>query len=189
MLRRLIVFCAVFASFISLPSRAWAQQPTAPPPPRAAEELVEPKWNIAGGYSYLYDGSWKEHLRLGFVASVTRRLTDNLSIVAEGGGHHGFYGDTGFTIQRYAFLGGMRIYGGEGEIRPFFQALAGYSRQGGDVGIANGLAIQPGGGVDLVVNEWLTMRAQGDYRFIREDGSNYNQFRFSGSVVWYLGKK
>jgi hypothetical protein len=38
------------------------------------------------------------------------------------------------------------------------------------------------------VNDKLTLRAQGDYRFIREDGNNYNQYRISGGVVWYLGK-
>jgi hypothetical protein len=175
-------------SLAGTPSLVWAQVPTAPPAARN-DEPVDPKWNISGGYTYLYDGSWKEHLRLGFVASVTRRITPTISLVGEGGGNHGLYGDTGFTIQRYAFLGGMRIHGGEGEIRPFFQALVGYSRQGGDVGIANGLAVQPGGGADLKVNEWLTVRAQADYRFVREDGSNYNQYRFGGGIVWYLGKK
>ncbi len=74
-------------------------------------------------------------------------------------------------------------------MRPFFQALAGYSRQGGDVGIANGIAIQPGGGVDLIMSDKITLRAQGDYRFIREDGQNYSQYRLSGGIVLYLGKK
>jgi hypothetical protein len=175
-------------SLLAVPAVALAQQPTAPPAVKS-DEPTEPNWNISGGYAYLYDGSWKEHLLYGFTASITRRVSSTISVVGEGGGSHGEYGDTGFTIQRYAFLGGIRLHAGEGEVRPFFQALAGYSRQGGDVGIANGIAIQPGGGVDLTVNEWLTVRAQGDYRFIREDGSNYNQYRISAGIVWYLGKK
>jgi hypothetical protein len=163
-----------------------AQQPTAPPA-QQTDEPKEPKWNLEGGYAYMYDSSWKQHLLYGFSVSLTRRISPAISLVGEGGGSHG-QTDNGFSIQRYAFLGGMKVHGGEGQVRPFFQALVGYERQGGEVGLATGIAVQPGGGVDLTVNDKLTLRAQGDYRFIREDGNNYNQYRISGGVVWYLGK-
>ena len=168
-------------------SFAQAQQPTAPPAAQS-DEPTEPKYTLTAGYQYLYDGSWKEHLKFGFMASLSRRISPTMAIVGEAGGSHGEYGNTGFTIQRYAFLGGLRLLAGEGEVRPFFQVLAGYSRQGGDVGIANGLAVQPGGGADLTVNEWLLVRAQGDYRFVREDGQNYNMYRITAGVVWSFGK-
>jgi hypothetical protein len=187
--RRSIVLSLAFLCLCAGVVPAHAQQPTAPPPAQKSDEPQEPKYNLSGGYQYLYDGSWKEHLLLGYVASLTRRISPTMAIVGEAGGSHGEYGTSGFSIQRYAFLGGLRLMGGEGEVRPFFQVLAGYSRQGGDVGLANGIAIQPGGGVDLTVTEKLIVRAQGDYRFIREDGQNYNQYRISGGIVWYIGKK
>lgn len=174
---------------------AWAQQqtppPTAPPAPKPAgvQESQDPRWNLSAGYAYLNDRSWTEHLLMGYVASLTGRLTSSFAVVVEGGGSHGHYKDTGFTIQRYAFLGGLRLYAGEGEVRPFFQALAGYSRQGGDVGLAHGIAVQPGGGVDAKLTDAITLRAQGDYRLIFEDGEHYNQFRGAVSVIYYLGKR
>ncbi len=180
----LVVACVCLAS-----RPAWAQVPTAPPAPKTDQSPQEPATNLSFGYAYLYDSSWSEHLLYGFVGSITHRIKPSLSIVGEVGGSHGEYKNTGFTIQRYAFLGGMRLSGGEGDVRPFFQVLAGYSRQGGDVGIANGIALQPGGGVDLAINEWLTLRAQGDYRFLREDGNNYSQYRISGGIIWVLKKK
>lgn len=186
--RRSIVLTLALLCFTAGARPAFAQQPTAPPAQKP-DEPQEPKWNLMGGYAYLYDGSWKEHLLYGFVAALTRTISPTLSIVGEAGGSHGQYGSTGFTIQRYAFLGGLKLHGGEGQVRPFFQVLAGYSRQGGDVGIANGIAVQPGGGVDMQVNDWLTVRAQGDYRFIREDGKNYSLYRISGGIVWFFGKK
>lgn len=187
MLRRLIVCSLAAASLFAAPRVAFAQQPTAPPAAKT-DEPQEPKYTLSAGYQFLIDGSWDEQLRLGFAASIARRMSPIVSIVGEVSGSHGEYGTTGFSIQRYAFLGGVRLVGGEGEVRPFFQALAGYSRQGGDVGLAHGIAIQPGAGVDLVMTEWLTLRAQGDYRWIREDGENYNQYRISGGIVWHFGK-
>jgi hypothetical protein len=185
---KLTVAGVLVAILIGVARPAWAQQPLAPPA-SSDQSPVEPKWNFTFGYQYLYDGSWKEHLLYGFLVSVNRRLTDTFTIVAEGGGSHGEYLNSGFTIQRYAFLGGLKLHAGEGDVRPFFQGLAGYSRQGGDVGTANGIVVQPGGGVDLVMSESITLRAQGDYRWLREDGTNYNQYRIAVGIIWYGFKK
>ena len=71
--------------------------------------------------------------------------------------------------------------------------LGGYSRQGGDVGIANGIALQPGGGVDFTLNDKITLRGQGDIRFLYETTGNASDhwinYRISGGLVIYLGKK
>jgi hypothetical protein len=184
-----IVSVLVVLGLCAANGEAWAQRPTAPPAPTAPDANEEPATHLYFGYAYMYDGSWSEHLFYGFVASIAHRIRPNLWIVGEGGGSHGEYGTTGFTIQRYAFLGGARVTAGEGEVKPFFQVLAGYSRQGGDVGLANGIAVQPGGGVDLIMNERITLRAQADYRYLREDSVNYSQYRISGGLIWYLGKK
>jgi hypothetical protein len=182
-----LLVCLVSAS-------ASAQQLAPPAAPSADNGPVEPKMNIMFGYAYMKDNSWKEHLLLGWVTALSYRLTPNLYIVGEAGGSHGEKGTTGFTIQRYAFLGGVKLSGGEGRLRPFFHVLGGYSRQGGDVGIANGLIVQPGGGVDFALTEKINLRGQGDFRFILENSQNetgqyWTSYRFSGGLVIYLGKK
>lgn len=140
------------------------------------------------GYQYLHDFSWNSSLLFGWNVTLTRRLKGNINLVGEASGSHG---DTvnGFTIQRYAFLGGLKVIGGEGQVRPFFQVLGGLSRQGGDVGELNGIALQPGGGADFFMSDRWTFRAQGDFRFIYEEGELRMGYRAMGGVVFYLGKK
>jgi hypothetical protein len=184
---KLLVLGLAAAFVLTTGTQASAQ--TAPPAPKTDESPVEPATNVTLGYQYLKDSSWDENLLYGWLVTVNHRITRYFSIVGEVGGAHGKFGTTNFTIQRYAFLGGLRVTAGEGEVRPFFQFVTGYARQGGDVGLANGIAIQPGGGVDLAVNDWLTVRGQGDYRFLREDGEIWSQYRLSGGIVIYLGKK
>jgi hypothetical protein len=86
-------------------------------------------------------------------------------------------------------MGGVKVFGGEGQVRPFFQIIGGLSRQGGDVGQLNGIAIQPGGGADFFINDRWTFRAQGDFRFLYEEGAFRTAYRGSGGVVFYLGKQ
>lgn len=190
MLKRSFLILGLAMAVLSLASSpAWAQLPTAPPPTTPVEESTPtPPTNVLFGYAYFHDFSWSEHLFYGWVLQLSQRLTKNLSLVGEVGGSHGEYGSTGFSIQRYALLGGIRLYGGEGRARPFFQVLAGASRQGGDVGIANGWAVQPGGGAEFELSPRWTLRGQGDFREIFEDGKHYNSYRFSGGIVLSIGK-
>ncbi|HEX5069498.1 MAG TPA: hypothetical protein VFV78_04715 [Vicinamibacterales bacterium] len=172
-------------------TEAWAQVPTptpTAPPPTAIDEPFERPTNIMLGYQYLHDFSWDSSMVGGFSVSLTRRIKGNINIVGEVSGS---YGETvnGFTIQRYAFLGGIKVTGGEGNIRPFFQVLGGLSRQGGDVGELNAPAIQPGGGADFFLNDRWTFRAQGDFRFLFEEGELRTAYRVTGGIVFYLGRK
>lgn len=172
---------------------AIAQQTAPPPPPGADQSDAEPKTNISFGYAFMHDSSWDEYYHLGWVATLSHRIKPNLALVGEVGGSHGEKGTSGFSIQRYAFLGGLKLSGGEGQLRPFFHVLGGFTRQGGDVGIANGWAIQPGGGVDFSMTEKIIVRAQGDFRFFREKSQNETLnstgWRISGGLVINLGKK
>jgi len=140
------------------------------------------------GYQFMHDYSWDENLYWGAAITLSHRISRNVSLVGEASGS---FGDTanGFSIQRFAFLGGAKITGGEGQVRPFFQVLAGLSRQGGEVGELNAGALQPGGGVDFFLNDKWTLRAQGDFRVIYEENEFRNAYRVMGGVVWYLGKK
>jgi hypothetical protein len=141
------------------------------------------------GYQFFHDFDWNENMVLGWSATLSRRLRGNISIVGEASGSHGEYRNTGFTIQRYGFLGGLKVSGGEGNIKPFFQVLGGMSRQGGDVGVLNAPAIQGGGGADFLVKERWTLRGQGDFRFIYEEGELRTAYRVTGGLVIYLGKR
>jgi hypothetical protein len=162
--------------------------PTAPPPGPGDLSPIEPATNIMFGYQYLHDFSWNRSLLAGFSASLSHRIKTNISIVGEASGSHGTT-TNGFTIQRYAFLGGAKVTGGEGQVRPFFQILGGLSRQGGDVGVLNAPAVQAGGGADFFLNDRWTLRAQGDFRFLYEESTLRTAYRVTGGLVIYLGKR
>lgn len=171
-LKRVVLQAACAAIVAGWASPAWAQ------------EDVLPKTTIMGGYSFMVDRSWQERLPLGWVAALSQRISDRVSIVGEASGSYGKFADTNFTIERYAFLGGVKWQssGAEGLV-VFLQGLAGLSRQAGDVGILNGFLLQPGGGVDLRVTERMSFRAFADYRWLHEDGVRWNQYRAGGGVV------
>jgi hypothetical protein len=174
-------------------SAAWAQVPPPPPTAPPAVQTDEPKTeratNVMFGYQFMHDNSWSENMYLGAGVTLSHRISKSISLVGEASGSHGFYGTTGFTIQRYAFMGGAKVTGGEGNVRPFFQVLAGWSRQGGDVGELNGAVLQPGGGADFFLTERWTLRAQGDFRVIYEETELRTAYRIMGGIVFYLGKK
>jgi hypothetical protein len=158
--------------------------------PARAEAQIDllPRLTITGGYQYLLDKSWEDGKKFdkGWMAAVAYKIGEITAVVAEGSGSYGKLASTPWTVERYAVLGGIKFQaGGEGP-RPFVQFLGGLSRQAGDVGVVNGLLVQPGGGVDLPFGERLSVRVFGDYRLLREEGTRYNQYRVGGAVVWVL---
>jgi len=170
---------------------AWAQLPTpipTAPPPTTSDEPVERPMNIMFGYQYLHDFSWNSSMLGGWSVALTRRIKGNINIVGEAAAS---YGDTehGFSIQRYTFPAGVEVLDDKGNVKQLFQLLGGLSRQGGDVGQLNGIALQPGGGVDFLYKDRWTFRAQGDFRFIYEEGELSMAYRGTGGIVFYLGKK
>jgi hypothetical protein len=179
------------ALFCVTATEAWAQLPTPPPtapPPEATDEPVERPTNIMLGYQYMHDFSWNRSLLAGWSVTLTQRIKGNINMVGEASAGYG-HTTNGFSIERYVFLGGVKVIGGEGQVRPFFQILGGLSRQGGDVGVLNGIALQPGGGADFYLNDRWTLRAQGDFRFIYEENAFRMAYRATGGVVFFLGKK
>ena len=147
-----------------------------------------------GGYSFMLDRSWSEKLPTGLVAAMSQRFSDTGSLVFEVSGQRGKLGTTPYKIERWGFLGGLKMQstGGGEALMPFIQVMAGLSRQAGDVGILNGLALQGGGGIDLRFRERWCLRAFADYRFIKEttlDGpQHWNQYRVGGGIVYALRK-
>jgi hypothetical protein len=84
--------------------------PTAPPPVQS-DEVIEPATNLFFGYQYFHDFSWDEPMVLGWSRVLSTGCAATLSIVGEISGSHGEYQSTGFTIQRYALLGGCEDRG------------------------------------------------------------------------------
>jgi hypothetical protein len=156
----------------------------------SAQDDVPPRTTIFGGYTFMIDRSWDENLPYGLVAALSQRFNETTSLVFEASGQHGKYGTSDFNIERWAFLGGLKLQstGGGEALMPFIQVLGGLSRQAGDVGIQNGWIIQGGGGIDLRFHERFALRAFGDYRFLRELGQSWNEYRFGGGLVIAIRK-
>lgn len=181
--------CAIlFVIASALP--AAAQTPLSPPATTTAvdESPTEPRLSFSIGYPYFHDGAWDGKLLYGFLSTISYRITRNMSLFAELQGSHGWYGDTDFTIQRYSLMGGLKLVAGESNIRPFFHGMFGVTRQGGDVGEADGLAVQGGGGVEFTINQRWGLRGQADYRVMYENEDFATGYRFAGSLIIYLGK-
>ena len=158
--------------------------------PAAAQDDVPAKTTLMGGYSYMVDRSWAQKLPYGLVAALAQRFNETSSVVFEVSGQRGKFSTTDFKIDRWAFLGGLKLQstGGGESLMPFVQVLGGLSRQAGDVGIQNGLILQAGGGIDLKFRERWSLRAFADYRFLRELGLNWNQYRVGGGIVYAIRK-
>jgi hypothetical protein len=188
-MRSRFVSVAFLVAIITLAAAvpAAAQIPTAPPATQPEEDPGERRTSISFGYAYFRDGSWAETLRFGFISTLSHRLTRNFALVAEFGGSHGEYRNTGFSIQRYALLGGIKLIGGEGQIRPFFLGMAGGTRQGGEVGLANGVVVQGGGGAEFVFSERWSVLGQADYRVWYENREIYTGYRVAGHFAWHFG--
>ena len=169
---------------------AAAQTPLSPPATTttADESPTEPRLSVSIGYPYFHDGAWEAKLLYGFLTTVSYRITRNMHIFAELQGSHDWYEETSFTIQRYSLMGGLKLVAGEGRIRPFFHGMFGATRQGGDVGLAKGIALQGGGGAEFALNQRWALRGQADYRLMYENEELFTGFRFAGSFVIYLGK-
>ena len=156
--------------------------------PAWAQEDVPAKTTLMGGYSYMVDRSWSQNLPYGLVAALAQRFNETSSVVFEVSGQRGKSGTTNFNIDRWAFLGGLKLQstGGGEALMPFIQVLTGLSRQAGDVGILNGFLLQAGGGIDLKFRERFSLRAFADYRLLREAGTRWNQYRVGGGLVYAI---
>jgi opacity protein-like surface antigen len=150
---------------------------------------------VAAGYSFLHDQELEENLPLGWVVSVAGPANAPLSIVGEVGGNYKTLSALGVdvTLRVHSFLAGVKVASRTGPgVTPFGQILAGAARFSGDVNVAGfgvgtsetGFALQPGGGVDVGVGARAAVRLEGDYRLVRVEGSNGNEWRFVVGVVF-----
>jgi hypothetical protein len=107
-------------------------------------------------------------------------------------------------VQSVGGLVGPRFSGRAGSVRPFGHIMAGVVRSVRKIMFfshtSTNLAIMPGGGIDVDVNDSVAVRFQADYRLVlfgdpsdssaslvSADGADYNEFRFNIGIVLNVG--
>jgi hypothetical protein len=169
---------------------------------QAASADPPPKFEIGGLYSVHHNdvGTFP----IGWVFAVGGNLTGgrsgedkimDLFLVGEISGGYKTLSEMGFdvTIREHTFLGGVKFASSASRSAvPFFQVLSGVGNFGagfeGESASVNAFAFQTGGGVDVRMGARAALRVQGDYRMLRKDGENLNEFRFAVGVVFGFGK-
>lgn len=153
-----------------------------------------PKAEIGLSYSILHNKATT--YPLGWVAAIDGNITNSIAIVGEVAGNYKTMTEAGIdlTLKEHTFLGGLKFTGrGAGSAAPFFQVLAGLGRFGagaeGFSASVNVFAFQPGAGVDIKLGANSAVRLQGDYRLLRKNGENLNEFRVAVGVVFGVGKR
>lgn len=160
-----------------------------------------PKVELLGGYEFLRDSSDSVNFPFGWNAAVNYNLSPTLGVVADIGASYKSESFAGVSadLTVWGFMFGPKWASRTNErFTPYFQALAGFARASGSVGVSGvslgsgsttEFAIQPGGGVDIHLNEGVAFRLGGDYRRIFVDGGGSNEFRFVTGVVFRLGNQ
>ena len=170
-----------------------AQAAFADPPPRA---------EIGGLYSVHHNDAGT--FPIGWLFAIGGNLTGGTSgedkvmdlfLVGEISGAYktvGTYSDE--TIREHTFLGGVKFASRRSRAAvPFVQVLSGVGNIGAGSGAesfsTNAFAFQTGGGVDVRMGARAALRVQADYRLLRKEGHNLNEFRFAAGVVFGFGNR
>jgi hypothetical protein len=168
------------AALVSLSARSVSAQTT------------EPATHLAASYSYLKEqgigGAAATMYPQGWVATVDFRIGGRIAAVGEAGGS--YRSNAGVETQSlYGFFGGIRVdVWRVGPAHIFAQALVGLEDFREPGFSEHGLAVQPGGGVDLNLTRRLAIRVEGDFRAAREEGVTFKESRVSAGVVMGLGR-
>jgi len=161
-----------------------AQAASADPPAKA---------EIGGLYSVHHNDAGT--FPLGWIFAVGGNVTNTIAIVGEIGGGYKSINESGMdlTMKEHTFLGGVKFASRRSRAAvPFVQVLTGIGNFGaGAAGYSasvNAFAFQTGGGVDIRMGSRSALRVQGDYRLLRREGHNLNEFRFAAGVMFGFGK-
>jgi hypothetical protein len=161
--------------------------------PASAQAASDPPWQVATSYSFLQEqglgGAPSTTYPKGWVASVDRRLGGSrLAVVGEVGGNY----HTNLVVETeslYGFLGGLRIdLVRFGPARVFVQGLVGLERFAEPGFSERGVALQPGGGVDVAVTHRIAIRAGGDFRAVGVEGVTFREGRVTFGLVIGAGR-
>jgi hypothetical protein len=138
---------------------------------------------VSAGYSFLHElGTPGVTYGVGYSASVAWTPGGTWGIVGDIGGN--FRNPANVSQQLFGALGGVRLTGTTGPIKPFAQGLIGLERYSEPGFSENGLAIQPGVGLDWFFLPSWALRAQGDYRWVRANGDTFHELRVVAGVTF-----
>jgi hypothetical protein len=145
----------------------------------ASAQAAADRTVLGVGVSILYDN--EDASANGGVVDVVYHFPANGPIAVGAVGDFALhrYSDGLVSLNVTSYLGGVRFTSfASGRVRPFGQFLAGFERCCGSAD----LALQPGGGIDLVVTDALNLRAQVDFRRVRFEGESFNETRFTFGI-------
>lgn len=186
-MKRLMVFTLLFLAFTV-----------------AAMAQDTPAAEIFGGYSYFRlnntgpEGTDDVSLN-GWNASLAINANRWAGFVADFSGYYDTNTELDAKLKIHSFLFGPRFTARMDRISPFVQVLFGASRFSAnsidtdeEYAAGTNFALAFGGGVDIAVNDTLTIRpAQFEYVGIKDedDGEFGNNFRYSAGIVIRLGSR
>jgi hypothetical protein len=142
-------------------------------------QLPLPVGEVSVGYAYMRDTTVEENFPAGWYFSAAGNLNRWFGLAGEvSGAHKSLLDDPGFKIKAnlYTFMGGPRVFVQRGRIVPFAQFLAGgvHLRVKPSAPIdgitptetQTEFAIQPGGGVTVLLTQNVGLRGAVDFRKI-----------------------
>lgn len=148
---------------------------------------AEPRFSVTGAYVFLQQqttgGLDTPTFPVGWMATAAHRL---------GGGRWSAVGEFGISYKSSDFdetqllmgvLGGARcaLYRSK-RITLFAQALAGLERFSEPGLVESGVAVQPGGGLDIHMSPKAFIRVQGDYRWSQPNDTTFHAYRVVAGV-------
>lgn len=178
-------------------------------PSVSAQESGAPPLPIgeaSAGYAFMRDTTIEENFPAGWYFSAAANLREWFALAGEVNGAHKELFDLmplSMKASLYTFMGGPRFFMKRGRIVPFAQVLAGaahfrFSMTGAATPDADGsdtqFAVQPGGGVTVLLTQNVGVRGAVDYRRIvftgdDEDPEDDSQIRVIAGVVFGWGAR
>jgi opacity protein-like surface antigen len=163
-----------------------------------------PVAEVFGGYSYVRGDAGNPAITLnmnGWNASIALNANKFAGMVVDFGGAYGTpAGPNGSELtsektRAFTLMFGPRINVRKGRVTPYLQALFGYARVTNGVDTANenksnDFAMAYGGGVDISVNKYISIRpAEVEYLGVKAGQDLLNNVRFSAGIIFKIGKR
>lgn len=154
----------------------------------------EPMFEVFGGYSYLREEGENLH---GWTGTFIVNVNHWFAIAADFDGHYGSFTDEfgKVRVREHGFTFGPHVaLHNHTRVTPFAFALFGGAHESvkfdGDTESATGFAANLGGGLDVHVNERVSVRLiQVDAAYTRFEGHGSTSPRISAGLVFHFGKK
>ena len=183
------LICLLVLTTLILASSVEAQLPE----PREHESEGERPYEIFGGYSYLRDDG---HNLNGWTGTFIVKVNSWFGIAADVDGHYGSHreGAELVRVHEHALTFGPHVaLENHSRFTPFAFALFGGAHEkvkaAGVTESATGFATNLGGGLDMRVNERVSVRlVQFDASYTRFHGEGKTAPRFSTGLVFHFGK-